>query len=55
MIDAYGNPGEDYPLDMVYREGRLPRITVDDVASKLAQWKTSYRDARLAELASRAP
>jgi heptosyltransferase I len=53
MIDAYGDPGEDYPLDMVYREGRLPRITVDDVAAKLVHWSATYREARMRELAAR--
>jgi heptosyltransferase I len=53
MIDAYGDPGEDYPLDMVYRDGRLPRITVEDVTARLAHWQRAYAPARLAELASR--
>lgn len=51
MIDAYGDPGEDYPLDMVYREGRMAHITVNDVADKLARWHSTYRDARLAQIA----
>lgn len=53
MIDAYGDPGEDYPLDMTYREGRVERITVEDVAAKLAVWRASYRETRLAALRSR--
>lgn len=53
MIDAYGDPGEDYPIDMTYREGRVERITVDDVAAKLALWQTRYREARLAALEAR--
>lgn len=53
MIDAYGDPGEDYPLDMTYREGRVERITADDVAAKLAVWKAAYAASRFAELASR--
>ena len=28
MIDAYGEPGEDYPLSMENRLDRMPRITV---------------------------
>lgn len=47
MIDAYGDPGEDYPLDMVYREGRMERITVDDVMERVGVWTTRYRQARL--------
>jgi len=53
MIDAYGDPGEDYPLDMTYREDRLPRIGVDDVAAMIARWRERYRDARLTSLAAR--
>jgi len=48
MIDAYGDPGEDYPLDMVYRENRLPRITVAHVEEKLRVWQERYAPARLA-------
>lgn len=50
MIDAYGDPGEDYPVDMTYREGRLARITVDDVVHKLHHWRAHYADARLEAL-----
>jgi heptosyltransferase I len=50
MIDAYGDPGEDYPLDMTYREGRVERITVDDVAAKLALWQGLYAESRVAQL-----
>jgi len=53
MIDAYGDPGEDYPLDMTYREGRVERITVDDVEAKLAVWRGRYEQDRLSELRSR--
>lgn len=53
MIDAYGDPGEDYPLDMTYREGRVERITVDDVTAKLAVWRARYEQDRLAQLKSR--
>lgn len=47
MIDAYGDPGEDYPLDMQYREHRMPRITVADVEDKLQRWQERYASARL--------
>ncbi len=43
MIDAYGDPGEDYPLDMQYREHRMARITVDDVHAMLQRWQERYR------------
>lgn len=53
MIDAYGDPGEVYPIDMIYREGRVARITVADVAAKLAVWHSVYSASRLAELRAR--
>jgi heptosyltransferase I len=53
MIDAYGDPGEDYPVDMVYREGRMARITVEHVMQRVGVWTERYRDARLQELAAR--
>lgn len=53
LIDAYGEPGEDYPLDMVYRPGRMTRIAVADVIGRLDVWRAHYRDARLAALAAR--
>ncbi|HYW31921.1 MAG TPA: glycosyltransferase family 9 protein [Gemmatimonas sp.] len=42
MIDAYGDAGEDYPLDMAYRLGRMQRIAVSDVRAMLARWKERY-------------
>ena len=35
VIDAYGEPGEDYPVSMQYRHHRMPRITVDAVEEKV--------------------
>ncbi len=35
VIDAYGDPGEDYPISMQYRRGRMERIGVDDVLAKV--------------------
>jgi len=46
LIDAYGDPGEDYPLDMTYREDRMSRITVSDVHAMLARWQERYAPAR---------
>jgi heptosyltransferase I len=43
MIDAYGNPGEDYPISMENRSGRMPRIQVADVMAKVALWEERYR------------
>jgi heptosyltransferase I len=42
MIDAYGDPGEDYPISMDNRMDRLPRISVDDVLTKVQHWKSAY-------------
>jgi len=42
MIDAYGEPGEDYPISMENRTGRLPRISVRDVLDKVELWRTRY-------------
>lgn len=36
MIDAYGDPGEDYPVSAEYRPGRMERITPGQVAEKVA-------------------
>ncbi|WP_411281395.1 glycosyltransferase family 9 protein [Gemmatimonas sp.] len=43
MIDAYGDPDEDYPLDTTYREDRMERISVDDVRAMLTRWQERYR------------
>ena len=42
MIDAYGDPGEDYPISMENRPGRMPRITVRDVLERVERWRTAY-------------
>ncbi|MFP5355518.1 MAG: glycosyltransferase family 9 protein [Gemmatimonadota bacterium] len=42
LIDAYGNPGEDYPISMENRPGRMPLITVDDVLTKVEHWQRTY-------------
>ena len=44
MIDAYGEPGEDYPISMENRRDRMPRITVADVMAKVALWRERYAD-----------
>jgi len=53
VIDRYGDPGEDYPLDMSYRLGRMSRITVEDVHAMLLRWRARYETARLQELSGR--
>jgi heptosyltransferase I len=49
MIDAYGDPGEDYPVSAEYRPGRMERITVDDVAAKVALALERYSRSGLSE------
>jgi len=42
IVDAYGDPGEDYPLSMETRLDRMPRIAVDDVMAKVRVWRDRY-------------
>jgi heptosyltransferase I len=42
LIDAYGNPGEEYAVSMENRPGRVQRITVDHVREKLEVWQSRY-------------
>lgn len=42
MIDAYGDPGEVYPVSMENRLDRLPRITVPMVLDKVERWRSAY-------------
>jgi heptosyltransferase I len=43
VIDAYGDPGEDYPVSMENRRGRMQRIQVRDVLDRVERWRTAYR------------
>ena len=45
IVDAYGDPGEEYPLSMETRLDRMPRIAVRDVLDKVELWNTRYRPA----------
>lgn len=42
LIDAYGEPGETYPISMENRLDRMPRITVRDVLDRVERWRTAY-------------
>jgi len=42
MVDAYGEPGEDYPVTMENRPDRMQRITVRDVLEKVQMWRSRY-------------
>ena len=42
LVDAYGDPGEDYPISMENRPGRMERIAVRDVLDRVERWRTAY-------------
>jgi heptosyltransferase I len=42
LIDAYGDPGEDYPITMDKRPGRMERIAIRDVLERVEVWKARY-------------
>ena len=43
IIDAYHEPGENAPVSMETRAGRMQRIDVADVAARLEVWSQRYR------------
>jgi heptosyltransferase I len=45
MIDAYGEAGEEYPVSMENRRGRMGRIGVRDVLDRVELWRTRYAGA----------
>jgi heptosyltransferase I len=45
IVDAYGDPGEDYPLSMDTHLDRMPRISVSDVMAKVELWRARYAPA----------
>ncbi|HEX2204675.1 MAG TPA: glycosyltransferase family 9 protein [Longimicrobium sp.] len=42
LIDAYGDPGEDYPVTAGHRPGRMERIAVDQVLEKVERALREY-------------
>ena len=42
IVDAYGDPGEDYPISMENRPGRMARIQVRDVLDRVQRWRDRY-------------
>ena len=42
IIDAYGDPGEEYPISMENRPGRMNRIETQHVLEKVALWRDRY-------------
>ena len=47
LVDAYGDPGEDYPVSTAHRLDRMPRITVRDVLERVEIWRARYRSVPL--------
>ena len=45
LIDAYGEPGEHYPVSMENRPGRMRRISVRNVLDKVEYWRATYASA----------
>lgn len=45
MIDAYGEPGEEYPISMENRLDRMPRIEVGAVLEKVQRWRDVFAAA----------
>lgn len=45
IVNAYGEPGEDYPISMLTRPGRMSRITIRNVLTTVQRWHERYRDA----------
>jgi heptosyltransferase I len=45
IVDAYGDPGEDYPISMENRPDRMPRILVRDVVERIERWRRRYSAA----------
>ena len=42
IVDAYGEPDEDYPISMENRRDRMPRITVRAVVERIERWQSRY-------------
>jgi heptosyltransferase I len=43
VVDAYGDPGEDYPISPAKRRDRMPRITTEMVLEKVGVWAERHR------------
>jgi heptosyltransferase I len=48
MVDAYGDPGEDYPITMETRPGRMSHIAVRDVLDRVSIWQSRYSGGQVA-------
>lgn len=49
IVDAYGEPGEDYPITPAHRHDRMSRISVEDVVKKVDLWRDRYGTERPGE------
>jgi len=45
IVDAYGDPGENYRITMENRFDRMPNISVRDVLDRVERWRTTYQSA----------
>jgi len=45
IIDAYGDPGEDYPISMENRTDRMKRIETRHVIERMRLWRDRYAGA----------
>ena len=45
LVDAYGEPNENYRISMENRVDRMPRIEVRDVLDRVERWRTTYQSA----------
>jgi heptosyltransferase I len=45
IVDAYGDPNENYRITMENRVDRMPRIEVRDVLDRVERWRTTYQSA----------
>lgn len=43
IVDAYGEPGEEYPISFQHRPGHMKRITPAQVLEKVERWHRHYR------------
>jgi heptosyltransferase I len=55
IIDAYGDPGEDYPVSMENRPDRMSRITVEDVLARVERWRSRYASREIHQSARSGP
>jgi heptosyltransferase I len=44
IVDAFGRPGEDYPVSAPRRPGGMARITVEQVLEKVNLWRSRYAE-----------